>query len=437
MVKKMSIFAMILAMCLTALAGCSGNAETNATDSTGVVNKDDNPPDLSNERATITFLSRLAPELFKSNYSDPLSKKFPNVTFQQVGESKDITLEQLITTTKIDLIDEGITNLLDLVALDVPQNLDPLVKKHKFDLNRLDPKIVESIRSYSKNKELIAMPTAYQPFVLYYNKDIFDKFGVPYPKEGNTWDDLIELSKKVGRTADGITYRGLDPGLNVNRMQTQLSLPYFDASDKSVVGSHPGWKIMYQVYRDIYSVPGNNPPGTKIGDGTKLFIEDKTLAMFPHLVNVKFLQSDVNLGITTYPQFKHLPGVATGVFGQSLVIPKTSTQQDLAFQIAAYYTSDEVQITMEKLGSLTPLYKNKNVQSKFLEGDPQAKSIDQSIPYKLNVADPYFVTPLDKDAQKIVKSNLQDVISKNTDINTAMRAADEKINSLAKAAQSK
>jgi ABC-type glycerol-3-phosphate transport system substrate-binding protein len=129
--------------------------------------------------------------------------------------------------------------------------------------------------------------------------------------------------------------------------------------------------------------------------------------------------------------------VATGVFGQSLVIPKTSTQQDLAFQIAAYYTSDEVQTTMEKLGSLTPLYKNKNVQSKFLEGDPQAKSIDPDIPYKLNVADPYYVTPLDKEAQAIVKSNLQDVISKNTDINTAMRAADEKINALVKAAQSK
>jgi multiple sugar transport system substrate-binding protein len=159
--------------------------------------------------------------------------------------------------------------------------------------------------------------------------------------------------------------------------------------------------------------------------------------MYPHLVSVALLQSGVNLGITTFPQFKEIPGVATGVFGESLVIPKTSKQQDLAFQIAAYYTSDEVQIALEKLGSLTPLYKNTNVQSKFLDGDPLAKSIDPAIPYKLKVADPYYVSEWDRQAQSLVKASLQDVITKHTDINTALREVDEKINALVKGSQTK
>ena len=30
----------------------------------------------------------------------------------------------------------------------------------------------------------------YSPLAIYYNKDLFDKAGVPYPKDGWTWDRL-------------------------------------------------------------------------------------------------------------------------------------------------------------------------------------------------------------------------------------------------------
>lgn len=39
---------------------------------------------------------------------------------------------------------------------------------------------------------------------IWYNKDLFDKAGVPYPKPGLTWDQLIEISKKLtARDKDG------------------------------------------------------------------------------------------------------------------------------------------------------------------------------------------------------------------------------------------
>ncbi|NOU90117.1 extracellular solute-binding protein [Paenibacillus sp. LMG 31460] len=44
--------------------------------------------------------------------------------------------------------------------------------------------------------------------VLYYNKDIFDKFGISYPRNGMTWDEVYDLAKKLNRTEDGISYRG-------------------------------------------------------------------------------------------------------------------------------------------------------------------------------------------------------------------------------------
>lgn len=41
---------------------------------------------------------------------------------------------------------------------------------------------------------------------------------------------------------------------------------------------------LHPRFQAIYSVPGNFPEGAKLGDGTKAFLEMKTLAMCPHLV---------------------------------------------------------------------------------------------------------------------------------------------------------
>src|SRR5919199_277274 len=35
------------------------------------------------------------------------------------------------------------------------------------------------------------------PMVIFYNKDLFDRVGVPYPKEGWTVDDLVETARKL------------------------------------------------------------------------------------------------------------------------------------------------------------------------------------------------------------------------------------------------
>jgi len=35
------------------------------------------------------------------------------------------------------------------------------------------------------------------PWVIFYNKSIFDKCGVPYPKGDWTWEEFVEVAKKV------------------------------------------------------------------------------------------------------------------------------------------------------------------------------------------------------------------------------------------------
>jgi len=398
-------------------------------------------PFASDEKAEIVIRTGISDELFEQKYRSLLKKNFPNVTFTKAGTN--IKLQDQLASTPPDLFDQGYTNLQELTNLDLALNLDPLVAKYKVDLSRFDPHVLKDVRSYSVNKnELLLIPFSIQPFVLHYNKDLFDKFGVPYPKANSTWQDLIELSKKLSRTDQGVAYRGLDAGLNVNRMQKQLSLPFIDKAGKSVVGSLPGWKTLYETYGNIYGVSGNFPEGAKHGDGRKAFLETRSLAMYPHIVMltdtdfVQAAQSGFNVGITTYPVFPDKPGVGTGLFGGGLAVNKLSKQQDLAFKVAMHYASDDVQKALSKMGFVTPLV-SKDVRNALFEGNPLAAGIDLNAIYATRVADPYDRTDWDQLAFNIVNASMQPYFTGQVDLNSTLRDVDEKINKMVQEQKSK
>ena len=52
--------------------------------------------------------------------------------------------------------------------------------------------------------KLLGLPIGYTTHVVYYNKDLFDKAGVPYPKGDWTWDELLATAKKVANPSQKI-----------------------------------------------------------------------------------------------------------------------------------------------------------------------------------------------------------------------------------------
>jgi multiple sugar transport system substrate-binding protein len=47
------------------------------------------------------------------------------------------------------------------------------------------------------------LPKDFSPLAVYYNKAIFDEYGVAYPEDGWTWDDLVETAKTLTKDTDG------------------------------------------------------------------------------------------------------------------------------------------------------------------------------------------------------------------------------------------
>jgi multiple sugar transport system substrate-binding protein len=53
------------------------------------------------------------------------------------------------------------------------------------------------------NGEQYLLPKDYSPLGVYFNKKVFDQFGVPYPQDGWTWDDLLATAQALTQDTDG------------------------------------------------------------------------------------------------------------------------------------------------------------------------------------------------------------------------------------------
>lgn len=71
--------------------------------------------------------------------------------------------------------------------------LDNFIKKDKIDIEPYGGAL-----EYVKSKDkLMVFPYRSDIYIMYYNKDIFDKAGVPYPTNDMTWDQYRETAKKL------------------------------------------------------------------------------------------------------------------------------------------------------------------------------------------------------------------------------------------------
>lgn len=394
------------------------------------------------EPITLTIASSRTPEAF-AQYIQPIRDKYPNVTLQQMTQYKynAEVIQTMVTAGEIpDIIDEALTNTPLLLELDLPMDLGPLVSKLKIDLGQLDAGVLKGVRSYTADGRLFYMPTNLNPpMVLFYNKDIFDKFGVPYPKDGNTWIDVIDLAKRVTRTENGVDYRGLTAGTALNRMQTQLALPFVDRdTSKSLIGTTPGWTKLFETWKTIYEIPGNYPQGAHFGKSVDDFLKNRTLAMFPHFL---FLAEDaafdaavkagLNWGVTTFPAFPDNPSVGVGGIAGGFMITKTSKQPEIAFQVMMALLSDEGQTVLSRQGDITSVTKPE-IRSKIFEN---SKVVKAQVPpetlqniLKVREPEPYVRTKYDGIATTIVTNQLIQYFTGKVDLNTALRLTDEQIN---------
>jgi ABC-type glycerol-3-phosphate transport system substrate-binding protein len=69
-----------------------------------------------------------------------------------------------------------------------------------------------TLDAFKQNGKLYAIPAGLDPWVMYYNRDLFDQYGVPYPQLGWTWDDFLQKAAAISHPDEAIYGYTTRPG---------------------------------------------------------------------------------------------------------------------------------------------------------------------------------------------------------------------------------
>lgn len=80
--------------------------------------------------------------------------------------------------------------------------LDPYIKNDpKFDINDFYKEAVEGWGMY--DGKIYGLPSDVDIYAMYYNKTMFDKYGIPYPDGTWDWNKFLDAAKKLTKDTDG------------------------------------------------------------------------------------------------------------------------------------------------------------------------------------------------------------------------------------------
>ena len=80
-------------------------------------------------------------------------------------------------------------------------DLEPLVERDDIDLDKWFPSVIQSCRYEGT---LYVLPKKVStPACVHYNMDLFDAAGLPYPTRDWTWEEALELARKLTADPDG------------------------------------------------------------------------------------------------------------------------------------------------------------------------------------------------------------------------------------------
>lgn len=376
-------------------------------------------------------------EEFDQLLTEAVKSRYPHITLSMMRPTEGNTLDNLlIAGTVPDIIFTYNGKLSSYRERGLLYDMNALIRENGMDLDRFEPNFIADVKIASTSGELYAIPYETTFHTLYYNKTIFDKFGVPYPTDGMTWDQTVELGKRVTRFEGGTQYRGLDPGSGIIWISQPLSLAAVDPKTEKAAVNNDAWKRIFELVKTIYTIPGNAPVGNVLNEFTK----DKTLAMVGHLNILKTVaaaeQEGLEWDVVQYPSFPEKPNT----FGNASVyvgtVTLSSKHKGEALRVLDVLSSEAFQTQRSRSGSITTL-RVPAVTGAFGEDLPYLKGknvegIFKSKPVLYPVASEFRTK-----AEGLLRARFNDYVAGTLDVNTALSRAEEEINKMIEAEKMK
>lgn len=378
-------------------------------------------------------------EGFDNQYENAIREQFPEYTLRYIRRDGGDTLRNLITAgEKIDLIYDSIGYFPESVLESgMKRDMTDLIEKHGIDLSRFEPTLIDSMRNVADG-EIYGLPVKNNNMVLYYNKDIFDMFGIDYPVDGMFWSEAIDLGNRITREENGTIYLGLAVSQSHIMRTNPFSLPYIDPETGKATINDEKWKRLFET---IYIAPTQHDAYKKYiqENNNKVpfdgeFLQKKNLAMFGFLSGAASEKwNEMNWDMVALPTFEEAPGIGSQSYPTYFSVTSVSSQPDAAMQVIKFLTSDEFQMKISKQG-IMPVVTDEKIIKAFGEESPLNIDNFGAVFYNKFAPIPNK-TVLDSKVEKIFRQDITDLIMGNTDVNTALMKAEQEANQALEAEQ--
>lgn len=420
-----------LLFALSVLAACASQEEA-------AEEKPAEPIDQTPASLTIFNANYANVDVFKKQFVAPVTKKYPFITLEVVSNTPDSRIETLIATRNIPdlVVGGGPAFAQQLLDLNYAAKLDPLIQKHGFRMADFDPVVFDTYRGYSGSSDMWMMPAGQKDFVmLYYNKELFNRFGVAYPKDGMTWEETYELAKRMTRLDGNVQYRGLDIQDNVLINYNQLSLSFVDPKTNRASIQNDGWGRWFRTMKEMYEIPGNFNPDSLSNVNLKIdeLVKTQTLAMLvvgPIVSRLGPLEREAGLqwDFVTMPHFSGGERTATQLSAPFIMMSQNTRHPDQAFLAIEAILSDENLSARASNGQFTvstkpAINQQFSTSSIDLQGK-NTKALDTYTPAKPQ-AD---FTKYDGIVQNVLVNKFREMLKTGKDVNTTLREAEEQAN---------
>lgn len=353
----------------------SGEVESKVDQGEGQPDKENKGNETSDpEPAEITFYSHsgLAEEQFNNRYGDQLRKKFPHFTINYIRRTDLATgiAEMVASKTPFDIYFANVGSFEnEAIQYGLQMDMSELIKKHDVDMNVFDPSVISGVKS--SNHGIYALPIHSDTMVTYYNKEIFEKFGVDYPENGMLWDDVYALSKKLTRKDGDTQYIGYAPFSIYMLYMNPLSIPVVDEiTEMPTINKDDRWRNFFQT---LLIAPTEAPEVREYLDELKknkshivnAFMKDRTAAMLAYVSALAPTWPDEMAAFdwdwVSVPTLKEQPEIGAQPYTFYFGITNIANNQDAAMEALKYMVSEEFQLALAKQGYL-PVIQNNDVK---------------------------------------------------------------------------
>ncbi|MDF2713463.1 MAG: extracellular solute-binding protein family 1 [Paenibacillus sp.] len=415
----------LISLCLAFASACGSEKKADPVQ----------PEAGSTEPISLTFYSAQGAVLDQFGALDMLKAKFPHITFSVINSAVGSRYTDLITAgTQLDIVFEANSLMRStIIEFGLHYDHDDLIKKHKFDLNRIEPNILSQAKFSNTEGKLYGIPYSINRYALVYNKDLFNRFGVPYPKDGMTWDEIYELSKKMNREEGGVFYQGFainTPGSYM--LNNQLSLDPLDPKEDKAAVNNDGFKKLYENLKRFYELPNAKVATPDFTKGQAAML---VTAVSTSQFKLYGETQGLNWDMASLPVFADKRNTGFKPAGLSLFVTQTSKVKDQAFQVVAYMVSDEFQTKLARNGGGTVLV-NDVVRSQA--GQDVATAKDKNVKalyyYPFAPSSPPRANQL-TDVSVNFANSFQKMIETQADVNTTLRSLEEEVNKAIAAAK--